>query len=52
MIYFKSRGNKVCNGFVSEKERFENVKKLTAVLKVFKEPWNKLSLWLENVEFD
>ena len=52
MIYFKSRDNKVCNGFVSEKERFESLKKLIAVLKVLKEPWNKLSLWLENVEFD
>ena len=28
MIYYKSRHNKVCNGFVSEKERLKNVKKI------------------------
>ena len=38
MIYFKSRDNKVCNGFVSEKERLKDVKKLIAVVKVFREP--------------
>ena len=38
MVYFKSRDNKVCNGFVSEKERLKKVKKLIAVVKVFREP--------------
>ena len=38
MIYFKSRDNKVCNGFVSEKERLKDVKNLIAVVKVFREP--------------
>ena len=26
MVYFKSRDSKVCNGFVSEKERLKKVK--------------------------
>ena len=38
MVYFKSRDKKVCNGFVSEKERLKNVTKFLAVVKVFKEP--------------
>ena len=38
MVYFKSRDNKVCNGFVSEKEQLKNVKKLIAVVKVFQAP--------------
>ena len=37
MVYFKSRDNKVCNDFVSENERLKKVKKLIAVVKVFKE---------------
>ena len=39
MIYFKSRDNKGCNGFVSK--LLKTVKrKLIAIVKVFKEPGN------------